>query len=90
MASKPRPSLTSLSNVLATKGQGTPAPAPAGLDPDAKGAPAANGRDGRVQVLVRMTAAERKALRRIALDNDTTVQSLAEEALQDLLRRYGA
>lgn len=89
MAPKTRPSLTSLSNVLATKAP-APAPVSAGLDPAAKGAPVEKEGDGRVQVLVRMTPAKRKALRRIALEQDTTVQALAEEALEDLLRRYGA
>jgi hypothetical protein len=41
-----------------------------------------------VQVLVRMTPAERKALRRIALEGDTTVQALVEEAIRDLIRRH--
>ena len=44
--------------------------------------------DKRVQVLVRMTPAERKALRRIALDQDTTVQAIVEEAIRDVLRRH--
>lgn len=89
MASKARPSLAGLTGMLATKGP-APAPQPAGLDPEAKGASATKGGDGRVQVLVRMTPAERKALRRIALEQDTTVQALVEETLQDLLRRHGA
>ncbi len=44
--------------------------------------------DTRVQVLVRMTPAERKSLRRIALEQDTTVQALVEDAIRDLLRRH--
>ncbi|WP_331254776.1 ribbon-helix-helix domain-containing protein [Methylobacterium currus] len=36
-----------------------------------------------------MTPAERKALRQIALDQDTTAQALAEEAIRDVLRRHG-
>lgn len=90
MASKARPSLAGLTGMLATKGQAAPAAQPAGLDAQAKGASAAKSGDGRVQVLVRMTPAERKALRRIALEQDTTVQALVEETLQDLLRRHGA
>lgn len=90
MAQKARPSLTSLTGMLATKAPAAPAANPAAIDPDAKGAPAQKEKDGRVQVLVRMTAAERKALRRIALDQDTTVQALVEETLRDLLRRHGA
>lgn len=87
MASKARASLASLSGVLATKPAAAPAQ-PAGLDPEAKGAPVQKERDGRVQVLVRMTPAERKALRQIALDKDTTVQALVEEAIKDVLRRH--
>lgn len=46
-------------------------------------------RDDRVQVLVRMQPAERKALRRIALDQDTTVQAVVEDMIRDFLRRHG-
>jgi hypothetical protein len=46
-------------------------------------------KDARVQVLVRMLPSERKALRQIALDGDTTVQALVEDAIRDLLRRHG-
>ncbi|WCS25233.1 hypothetical protein LOK46_29655 [Methylobacterium sp. NMS14P] len=42
-----------------------------------------------MSVLDAMAAAERKALRRIALDQDTTAQALAEEAIRDVLRRHG-
>lgn len=82
--SKDRPSLTSLSDRLARK------TAPAEAEPHAEPkATAAKGPDGRVQIIVRMTPAERKALRQIALDQDTTAQALAEEAIQDVLRRHG-
>lgn len=43
--------------------------------------------DDRVQIIVRMSPAERKSLRQIALDQDTTVQALAEEAIRDILRQ---
>lgn len=56
---------------------------------DAVRTPAVTSGDKRVQVLVRMTPAERKALRRIALDQDTTVQSIVEDAIRDVLRRHG-
>ncbi|MCJ2132715.1 hypothetical protein MKK69_01300 [Methylobacterium sp. J-026] len=49
----------------------------------------AKGADARVQIIVRMTPAERKALRQIALDQDTTAQALAEDAIRDVLRRHG-
>ena len=52
-------------------------------------APAEPVKDSRVQVLVRMTPAERKSLRRIALEQDTTVQAIVEEAIRDVLRRHG-
>ena len=42
-----------------------------------------------MQIIVRMTPAERKALRQIALDQDTTAQALAEDAIRDVLRRHG-
>jgi len=90
MSSKPRPSLASLGDRLAKK---EPLPAPAALsepsDITTSTATKAPTKDTRVQVLVRMTPAERKALRRIALDQDTTVQALVEEAIRDLLRRHG-
>ncbi|MEN3239008.1 hypothetical protein PUR29_36845 [Methylobacterium ajmalii] len=60
------------------------APAPA-----AGAAPAGGKGEERVQIIVRMTPAERKALRQIALDQDTTAQALAEEAIRDVLRRHG-
>ena len=43
----------------------------------------------RVQVMVRMSAAERKALRQIALEQDTTAQAIIEDAIRDVLRRHG-
>ena len=89
MASNPRPSLTSLADRMAKK---DPAPASAGpVEPSAPGEakPAAETKDPRVQVLVRMLPSERKALRQIALDTDTTVQALVEDTIRDLLRRHG-
>lgn len=90
MPPKTRPTLTSLADRMARKDHPTPVAAAAApeavearaIEPEAKG-------DGRVQVLVRMTPAERKALRQIALDQDTTVQALVEESLRDLIRRHG-
>lgn len=89
MATTPHPKLTGLTGMLATK----PAPAsmaPAVATPEANDPASRKKRDTRVQVLVRMTPAERKALRRIALDQDMTVQALVEGALQDLLRGHGS
>lgn len=74
----------SLSDRLARK---VVAPEP---EPAPRPAIAPSGRvDDRVQVMVRMSAAERKALRQIALEQDTTAQALVEEAIRDVLRRHG-
>ena len=86
MTSERQP-LTSLSDRLARKvalpEADSPVQAPVEL------AKAAKGTDARVQIIVRMTPAERKALRQIALDQDTTAQALAEDAIRDVLRRHG-
>ena len=87
-----RQPLTSLADRLAKK---TSAPEPEKLaevqaSTEPQPAPAkAKGADARVQIIVRMTPAERKALRQIALDQDTTAQALAEDAIRDVLRRHG-
>ena len=88
MAAKSRPSLTSLADRMAKK-----APAPPVVVADetpADDEASTETKDRRVQVLVRMTQPERKALRQIALDQDTTVQALVEDAIRDLLRRHGS
>lgn len=91
MAAERQP-LTSLADRLAKK---TSAPEPerpveAQGAPETQPSPAkAKGSDARVQIIVRMTPAERKALRQIALDQDTTAQALAEDAIRDVLRRHG-
>lgn len=83
---KDRPTLTSLSDRLARKSQ----PAEAESRPEeAASDKAGKVSDGRVQIIVRMSPAERKALRQIALDQDTTAQALAEDAIRDVLRRHG-
>lgn len=81
---KDRQSLTSLSDRLARK-----VPASADVEPSPAPAATAAKSEERVQIIVRMTIAERKALRQIALDQDTTAQALAEEAIRDVLRRHG-
>lgn len=89
MAEK-RVALTSLSERLARKVSSPTVEAEASSPAlEAKPAKAARA-DERVQIIVRMTPAERKALRRIALEQDTTAQALAEEAIRDVLRRHGA
>ena len=84
---KERQALTSLSDRLARKVSPPVVEVEAPI-PEAK--PKAGKVDERVQIIVRMTTAERKALRRIALEQDTTAQALAEEAIRDVLRRHGA
>lgn len=44
--------------------------------------------EDKVPVMVRMTRAERKVLRQIAIGMDTTVQSLIEDAMHDIIRRH--
>ncbi|MCJ2110543.1 hypothetical protein MKK64_04890 [Methylobacterium sp. E-025] len=86
MTSERQP-LTSLSDRLARKVAPPEADSP--VQAPAEPAKAAKGTDARVQIIVRMTPAERKALRQIALDQDTTAQALAEDAIRDVLRRHG-
>lgn len=84
---KERPSLTSLSDRLARKAA---PPTPPEITPTPAASTATTQRvDARVQVMVRMSSAERKALRQIALEQDTTAQALIEEAIRDVLRRHG-
>lgn len=82
---KERRSLTTLSDRLAKKPAALDATSPPA---DSFAAPGIKIED-RVQVMVRMTTSERKALRQIALDQDTTAQALVEEAIRDVLRRHG-
>lgn len=82
-----RPTLTSLSERLARKT--TPAESEAKSEDAIAQEKPAKVVDGRVQIIVRMSPAERKALRQIALDQDTTAQALAEDAIRDVLRRHG-
>ncbi|MCJ2132168.1 ribbon-helix-helix domain-containing protein [Methylobacterium sp. E-045] len=84
-----RQSLTSLSDRLARKTTAAPVEAPPAPEAKVDAAKPAKGSDGRVQIIVRMSMAERKALRQIALDQDTTAQALAEEAIRDVLVRHG-
>lgn len=42
----------------------------------------------RVDVIFRVPAATRRALKRLAADNDTSMQKLIEEALADLFIKY--
>lgn len=47
-------------------------------------------KEERVQVLVRVTRAQRKAIRLMALDLGMTVQEMASAALADMLAAYAA
>jgi hypothetical protein len=85
MSAKSRPSLASLGDRLSRK-----EPAPIEMTPPPAAAEDAARKDPRVQVLVRMLPDERKALRQIALNQNTTVQALVEDALRDLLRRHNS
>ena len=78
MTKAPRASLASLP--LSRKG----ATSAAALD-----YPAAPAREARVSIIVRLTPAERKALRTIALQQDTTVQAIVERAVRDVIARDG-
>lgn len=73
----PRASLASLP--LSRKG----APAEPVATPDKGG----GAREARVSIIVRLTPAERKALRLIALRQDTTVQAIVEKAVRDVIAR---
>ncbi|MCJ2097634.1 ribbon-helix-helix domain-containing protein [Methylobacterium sp. E-046] len=87
-----RQPLTSLADRLAKKSPApeTEKPVETQTAPEPQPTPTkAKGADTRVQIIVRMTPAERKALRQIALDQDTTAQALAEDAIRDVLRRHG-
>lgn len=87
MVAKPeRPSLAG----LPLKKKATFAPAAAEAEQDAPPAPQAAEpkADGKVPVMVRMTRADRKVLRQIALGMDTSVQALIEEAMHDIIRRH--
>jgi hypothetical protein len=87
MVAKPeRPSLAG----LPLKKKATFAPGPAEVEQDTAPSPqAAEPKpDGKVPVMVRMTRADRKVLRQIALGMDTSVQALIEEAMHDIIRRH--
>ena len=87
MVAKPdRPSLAGLPlkkkatfSLAPAETEQDPAPAPQAAEPKI---------DGKVPVMVRMTRADRKVLRQIALGMDTSVQALIEEAMHDIIRRH--
>ena len=88
MAAKPeRPSLAGLPlkkklAVVPVAADDTPTAQPSAT-------PTAEDKDeGKVPVMVRMTRADRKIIRQIAIGIDTTVQALIEEAIHDIIRRH--
>ena len=44
--------------------------------------------DEKVVLMVRVSRADRKKIRQIAIASDTTVQALVEEAVKDIVRRH--
>ena len=87
MVAKPeRPSLAGLP--LKKKVMLIPAPADPEQEAVASPQAAEPKTDDKVPVMVRMTRADRKVLRQIALGMDTTVQALVEDAMQDIIRRH--
>lgn len=88
MAAKPeRPSLAG----LPLKKKLAVAPSPNDDAPAAQLSsprPAMPDKDGKVPVMVRMTRADRKIIRQIAIGIDTTVQALIEDAIHDIIRRH--
>jgi len=77
----PRASLASLP-LSKKNAPAAPAQTDHAAAPDKGGA-----REARVSIIVRLTAAERKALRTIALQQDTTVQAIIEKAVRDVIAR---
>jgi len=60
-----------------------------GRKPKTTGPTARNNPDAFKQVLTRMSLGGWRALRMLAVEQDTTLNALAIEAFNDLLRKYG-
>jgi len=60
-----------------------------GRKPKTKGPTARNNPDAFKQVLTRMDLDGWRALRMLAVEEDTTLNALAIEAFNDLLKKYG-
>ena len=60
-----------------------------GRKPKTTGPTARNNPDAFKQVLTRMSPEGWRALRMLAIENDTTLNALAVEAFNDLLIKYG-
>ena len=84
MSKPPRPGLDALP--FASK-KTTPAPAPEPVEPAAPAGDSARAKDDRVTIILRVSAEDRKALKGISVERDTTIQQMLHEAVQDIIRR---
>lgn len=86
MSKAQRPGLDALP--FATKPVAAPiAPAPAGTEAEAETEEPSRSMEERVPLIIRIWPEDRKALRGIAVEQDTTVQDLVSDAVQDIIRR---
>lgn len=82
MSKPPRPGLDALP--FATKKPAMPSvPEPAETAP----ASPAKSKDDRVTIILRVSAEDRKALKGISVEQDTTIQDMLHAAVQDIIRR---
>ena len=83
MSKPPRPGLDALP--FATKKLATPAgPEPTEVEP----APTpTKTKDDRVTIILRVSAEDRKALKGISVEQETTIQDMLHAAVQDIIRR---
>ena len=77
-----RPSFTDLP-LAAKPAQAAPPPPPA----PAPTTEIAKTKDDRVTIIIRVSAEDRKALKGISVERDTTIQDLMAEAVKDIIRR---
>ena len=81
MSKPPRPALDVLP--FAQK----PKSAEAAPSPPPSDGPSARPKDDRVTLIIRVPAADRRALKMIAADQSTTIQDMMVDAIQDIIRR---
>lgn len=82
MSKPPRPGLDALP--FATKKPATLAsPEPVETEPT----PTSVKKDDRVTIILRVSAEDRKALKGISVDQETTIQDMLHAAVQDIIRR---
>ena len=83
MSKPPRPGLDALP--FATKRPTAPAtPDPMEAAPSTS---APTKKDDRVTIILRVSAEDRKALKGISVEQDTTIQDMLHAAVQDIIRR---